>query len=210
MDLAAAFNQRADPARYPVRVRVTSRRPSGADLDAKAPEAGRMRRGRRAVADRVAVADVARDLLEGTIDVGDVARGERRAAARLGELLQAFGVGLRVQGIDERDGVDDDVRRLRLRRARRNVRRLALSPPSLSTTSTRRSRVPVATYARPVGDGVVERGPSGGHERARQRVPERVRIAREGRRRRQHRTHVVVEDEREHFVSRIARLDEGG
>src|SRR5262245_25442273 len=68
----------------------------------------------RFVADGVAVAYVLRDLLKHAPDRVDVARLERDSAAGTGELAQALGIGVLANRIGDGDGVDDDVRRLRL------------------------------------------------------------------------------------------------
>jgi hypothetical protein len=59
-----------------------------------------------------------------------------------------------------------------------------------------------------VGDRVVQRRPSAGDKCTCQRVSKHPGIARERRGRRQQGAHVVVEDECEDVVLRIARLDE--
>src|ERR1700704_1594220 len=66
------------------------------------------------VPDGIGATDVERDALE---DIGHLPGGawqKRHAATRLRELLEALGVGVRFDGIDEHDGMDDDVGRLRL------------------------------------------------------------------------------------------------
>ena len=89
------------------------------NLDPHAVKRRRERRGHRLVADRVAGADVACDLLERPVHVVDGARRKRRAAACVGEPLEALRARFLVQRIDECDGVDDDVRGLRPASARR-------------------------------------------------------------------------------------------
>src|SRR5262245_29397750 len=68
----------------------------------------------RFVADGVALSNVSRDFLKRTSDRFDVGRLERDAAARAGELAQTFRVGVFANWIGDRDGIDDDVRCLRL------------------------------------------------------------------------------------------------
>src|SRR5258706_11465710 len=84
-------------------------------LDANAAGAGTPIGPHRLIADRVAVPDVAHDLLKRLMDAGDVLRLERLPSTGLGDPGQAPGIAVGVERGRPSDRIDDRLGRLDLR-----------------------------------------------------------------------------------------------
>ena len=103
----------------------------------------------RGVADRVAAANLARDPLTGLEHLARRARQEAFAAGRARERFQDARVAVEILRVEDAHRVDGDIRFAGARQHTVDVASLALSPPSLTTTSTFRARDPRPRWSMP-------------------------------------------------------------